>query len=72
MASKESLKVGDHIRALRMHNKAVSLTGTIVSVHADEPIVEMNLDDNENWIETVHTDDVTVLEPKEEEEATEE
>jgi len=45
----------------------VSLTGTIVSIHADEPIVEMNLDDNENWIETVHADDVTVLEAKEEE-----
>jgi hypothetical protein len=72
MASKESLKVGDHIRALRMHNKAVSLTGTITSVHADEPIVEMSLDDNENWIETVHADDVTVLEEAKEEEPKEE
>ena len=56
------LEVGQHVSFLRSHNKAVSLTGTIVKVHDDQPIVEVKLDDHDpEWIETAHVDDVTVL-----------
>jgi len=56
------LEVGQHVSFLRSHNKAVSLTGMIVKVHDDQPIVEVKLDDHDpEWIETAHVDDVTVL-----------
>jgi hypothetical protein len=56
------MKVGDHVKALRSHNKAVELTGTIERIEGSS--VTMVLDDNPNWLETVHLDDVTVLEAK--------
>lgn len=65
MANKADLKLGQHVSFLRSHNKAVSLTGTIVDISEDEPIVAVKLDDHDpEWIETAHVDDVTVLDPK--------
>jgi hypothetical protein len=62
MANKADLKLGQHVSFLRSHNKAVSLTGTIVSISEDEPIAAVKLDDHEpEWIETAHVDDITVL-----------
>jgi hypothetical protein len=61
---KEALKVGQHVSFLRSHNKAVSLTGTVVKLYDDgSPVVDVKLDDHDpEWIETAHLDDVTVLE----------
>ena len=40
----KDLKVGDHVKFLRSHNKAVSLTGTIVKLYDDSPVVDVKLD----------------------------
>jgi hypothetical protein len=56
------IKVGDLVRALRMHNKAVELTGTVETI--DGTMATMRLVENPVWIETVHLDDVTLIEAK--------
>lgn len=69
----KDLKVGQRISALRMSNKAVSLTGTLVELNDDGKTVQMMMDGHGTHIETVHVDDVTVLaEPEEKEEETKE
>lgn len=61
--AKKDLKVGDHVKFLRTHNKAVELTGTVAKLHKDGRSVDVQLDDHEEgWVETAHVDDVTVLE----------
>jgi hypothetical protein len=55
------LKPGMRISALRMSNKAISLTGTITGVCEDGKCVEMAPDGQEGHIETVHVNDVTIL-----------
>lgn len=60
--SEKKLEIGQHVSFLRSHNKAVSLTGKIVKIYDDAPVVDVALDDHEPlWIETAHVDDVTVL-----------
>jgi hypothetical protein len=59
--AREDLKVGQRISALRMSNKAVTLTGTIAQINDDGKTVDMTLDDHDTHVETVHVDDVTVL-----------
>jgi len=60
VASKD-LKVGQRISALRMSNKAVKLIGTIAQINDDGKTVDMTLDDHDTHVETVHVDDVKVL-----------
>jgi hypothetical protein len=62
------LKVGQHVSFLRMHNKAVSVSGTITQVNEDGKTVIVQTDINPNILEGAHVDDVTVLaEPEAEE-----
>jgi hypothetical protein len=57
-----NVHVGDHVRFLRMANKAASLTGKIVKIHEDGvPCVDIALDDNPEIIDTAHMDDVTQI-----------
>lgn len=56
----EHLAIGQHVKALRMTNKAVSVIGTIDALNDDGQTVVVKLDDSEH-LETVHADDVTVL-----------
>lgn len=65
MANKADLKVGERISALRMSNKAIRLTGTLVQVNDDGKTVNMTMDGHDTHIETVHVDDVTVLDGSE-------
>jgi len=55
-------KVGDHIRGLRMSNKAVSFTGVIQQLNADSKTVIVKVDGSPNWIEDVHVNDLAPAE----------
>lgn len=57
----KNLKVGDHIKALRSSNKSISLVGSVLRLNEDGRTIDMDLDANKNFVETVHVDDVTVL-----------
>lgn len=60
---KDRLSIGDRVKFLRMNNKAVELTGTIVAIHAGSvPCVDVEVDGTDGRAETAHVDDVTVLE----------
>jgi hypothetical protein len=54
------LQVGMRVRALRMSNKVIALTGTITEM-LDSKCIEMTIDGTEAGREVVHRDDVTVL-----------
>ena len=59
--TREDLKIGQRVSFLRLSNKAVALTGTIVKLYEEGvPLVEVKLDDNAAT-ETAHVDDVKVL-----------
>jgi hypothetical protein len=58
----EDLKVGQHVSFLRMHNKAVSVEGTITQINEDGKTVIVQTDINPDILEAAHVDDVTVLE----------
>ena len=63
MANKKDLHVGDKVTFLRSHDKAVSMSGTIVKLHPEGvPCVDVQIDGHEdkNFFETAHVDDVTV------------
>lgn len=60
---KERLSLGDRVKFLRMNNKSVELTGTIVVIHSGSvPCVDVEVDGTDGRAETAHIDDVTVLE----------
>jgi hypothetical protein len=62
--ARTDLKIGDHVSFLRMSNKAVRMTGTIVAFNEDGKTVDIALDHHDvDSIENAHLDDVTVLEP---------
>jgi hypothetical protein len=65
--AREDLKVGQRVRALRMSNKATEITGTLVQINDDGKTVNMTMDGHATHIDTVHVDDVTVLEQAAEE-----
>lgn len=54
------LKIGQRVKALRMSNKAVTITGTIDALNDDGKTVVVKHDGGDG-LETVHADDVTVL-----------
>jgi hypothetical protein len=63
------VKVGDQVKALRSHNKAIELIGEVTKVDGNS--VTINVEsaagaplDHDDHHETVHIDDVTVLETK--------
>jgi hypothetical protein len=62
MANKIELNLGDHVSALRMSDKGIALRGKIVKIHDDSECVDILVDDTEDFRETVHAEDVTVLE----------
>jgi hypothetical protein len=69
----KNLKVGQHVRYLRMHNKAASIEGTITQINDDGKTVVVRTDINPEILEAAHVDDVTVLEePPSKEETKEE
>jgi hypothetical protein len=62
--SKELLSVGDRVKILRMNNKAVELTGKIITIHGGAvPCVDIEVDGTDGHPETAHVNDVIVLEP---------
>jgi hypothetical protein len=65
MAQKADLHVGDRVSALRMSNKAVTLTGKALNVREDSECVDITVDQEGGgeFVESVHAADVTVLEP---------
>jgi hypothetical protein len=63
--SKERLSVGQHVRFLRMSNKAVELTGVIEKIQDDpSPCVDIRVDGKDGGLETAHVNDVTVTDEK--------
>jgi hypothetical protein len=62
--SKELINIGDHVKFLRMTNKAVELRGVVVAKQAPGvPCVDIQVDGT-GRIETAHVDDVVVLDPE--------
>jgi len=58
---KDRLSVGQHVKFLRMRNKAVELTGVIEKIQDDpSPCVDVRVDGKDGGLETAHVDDVTV------------
>ena len=62
-----TVKVGDRVKALRSSNKAVELIGEVEKI--DGKVVEIAVEsaggqalDHDTHVETVHLDDVTVVE----------
>jgi hypothetical protein len=59
------LKLGDRVKALRTHNKAVELIGTVEEMDGKSITIEVQTAGgapvSEGHQETVHIDDVTVL-----------
>jgi hypothetical protein len=55
------LEKGMRVSALRMSNKAVILTGTIVQINDDGKSLDMTVDGHDTHVETVHVNDVAVL-----------
>jgi hypothetical protein len=72
MAAK--VKVGDRVKALRTHNKAVELVGKVKKI--DGNVVALAVEssgglalDHDTHVENVHIDDVTVLKASKEDQA---
>jgi hypothetical protein len=62
--SKELINVGDHVKFLRMTNKAVELRGVVVAKQAPGvPCVDIQVDGTNGRLETAHVNDVVVLTP---------
>ena len=59
-ANMAHLAIGQRVKALRMSNKAVAITGTIDALNDDGKTVVVKHDGGDG-LETVHADDVTVL-----------
>jgi hypothetical protein len=63
--SKDLINVGDHVKFLRMTNKAVELKGVVMAKHGpDIPCVDIQVDGTSGRLETAHVNDVVVLDPQ--------
>jgi hypothetical protein len=60
--SKDLIGIGDHVKFLRMTNKAVEMKGVVVAKHGPGiPCVDIRVDGS-GGLETAHVNDVVVLE----------